>query len=182
MAQSTLDRRLRQRSGVRRKSLKGRSAGSTQRAADDIRKAYPQLEAVTVVESEKEAVENVQVLMTGANASPNDSRDFPQVRVSGWLGRTLAIAPGATRFDVEFLNNTRKVIDYLGLYEEWRHEYNAQVAYDSIAIIGSRMLKLQHDGHFSREALQQIGDVAAGRAGARKSDDEIIIYSVGGSQ
>lgn len=56
--------------------------------------------------------------MTGANASPNDSQDFPQVRVSGWLGRTLAIAPGATHFDDEFLSNTRKVIDYLGLYEE----------------------------------------------------------------
>lgn len=56
------------------------------------------------------------------------------------------------------------------------------MAYDSIAIICSRMLKLQHDGHFSREALQQIGDVAAGRAGGRKSDDEIIIYSVGDSQ
>lgn len=180
MSKTTLEGLLTQRPGVKHVKIKGRSADSTERAAEDIRKSHPELESVTVVDSEKEAVENVQVVITGANASPNGSQDFPQVR-GEWLSPgTLIIAPGATHFDDEFLINTRKVVDYMGLYDEWHHEYTTQVAYDSIGIIGSRMLKLQHDGHFPREDLQQIGDIAAGRAEGRKSDDEIIVYSVGG--
>lgn len=180
MSRTTLEGLLTQRPGVKHVKIKGRSADSTERAAEDIRKSHPELESVTVVDSEKEAVENVQVVITGANASPNGSQDFPQVK-GEWLSPgTLIIAPGATHFDDEFLINTRKVVDYMGLYDEWHHEYTTQVAYDSIGIIGSRMLKLQHDGHFPREDLQQIGDIAAGRAEGRKSDDEIIVYSVGG--
>lgn len=180
MSKTTLEGLLTQRPGVKHVKIKGRSADSTERAAEDIRKSHPELESVTVVDSEKEAVENVQVVITGANASPNGSQDFPQVK-GEWLSPgTLIIAPGATHFDDEFLINTRKVVDYMGLYDEWHHEYSTQVAYDSIGIIGSRMLKLQHDGHFPREDLQQIGDIAAGRAEGRKSDDEIIVYSVGG--
>lgn len=180
MSRTTLEGLLTQRPGVKHVKIKGRSADSTERAAEDIRKSHPELESVTVVDSEKEAVENVQVVITGANASPNGSQDFPQVK-GEWLSPgTLIIAPGATHFDDEFLINTRKVVDYMGLYDEWHHEYSTQVAYDSIGIIGSRMLKLQHDGHFPREDLQQIGDIAAGRAEGRKSDDEIIVYSVGG--
>lgn len=180
MSKTTLEGLLTQRPGVKHVKIKGRSADSTERAAEDIRKSHPELESVTVVDSEKEAVENVQVVITGANASPNGSQDFPQVK-GEWLSPgTLIIAPGATHFDDEFLINTRKVVDYMGLYDEWHHEYTTQVAYDSIGIIGSRMLKLQHDGHFPREDLQQIGDIAAGRAEGRKSDDEIIVYSVGG--
>src|SRR5699024_5734637 len=155
MSKTTLEGLLTQRPGVKHVKIKGRSADSTERAAEDIRKSHPELESVTVVDSEKEAVENVQVVITGANASPNGSQDFPQVK-GEWLSPgTLIIAPGATHFDDEFLINTRKVVDYMGLYDEWHHEYTTQVAYDSIGIIGSRMLKLQHDGHFPREDLQQ---------------------------
>lgn len=180
MSKTTLEGLLTQRPGVKHVKIKGRSAGSTERAADDLRKAHPELESVTVVNSEREAVENVQVVITGANASPNGSQDFPQVKGEWLAPGTLIIAPGATHFDDEFLINTRKVVDYMGLYDEWHHEYTTQVAYDSIGIIGSRMLKLQHDGHFPREDLQQIGDIAAGRVEGRQSDDEIILYSVGG--
>lgn len=180
MSKTTLEGLLTQRPGVKHVKIKGRSAGSTERAADDLRNAHPELESVTVVNSEREAVENVQVVITGANASPNGSQDFPQVKGEWLAPGTLIIAPGATHFDDEFLINTRKVVDYMGLYDEWHHEYTTQVAYDSIGIIGSRMLKLQHDGHFPREDLQQIGDIAAGRIEGRQSDDEIILYSVGG--
>lgn len=180
MAQKTLEGLLTQRQGVKHVKLKGRSQDSTQRAAEAIRAAHPELESVTVVKTEREAVENVEVLITGANASPKGSTEFPQVK-GEWLSPgTLVIAPGATHFDDEFLINTRKVVDYMGLYDEWHHEYTTQVAYDQIGIIGSRMLKLQHDGHFPREDLQQIGDIAAGRTPGRTSDDEIIVYSVGG--
>lgn len=180
MSQTTLRGVLTQREGVKHVKIKGRSKGSTERAAERIRQDYPQLESVTIVHSEKEAVENVEVLITGANASPDGWQDFPHVN-GEWLSPgTLIIAPGATHFDDDFLINTRKVVDFMGLYDEWHHEYTTQVAYDQIGIIGSRILKLQHDGHFAREEMQQMGDIAAGRAEGRKSDDEIIIYSVGG--
>lgn len=180
MSQKTLEGLLTQREGVKHVKIKGRSQGSTERAAEAIRKAHPQLQSVTVVQTEKEAAEDVQVLITGANASPNGMNDFPQVK-GEWLSPgTLVIAPGATHFDDDFLINTRKVVDYMGLYDEWHHEYTTQLAYDNIGIIGSRMLKLQHDGHFPREDLQQIGDITSGRIAGRASDDEIIVYSVGG--
>src|SRR5699024_48250 len=76
MSQKTLEGLLTQREGVKHVKIKGRSQGSTERAAEAIRKAHPQLQSVTVVQTEKEAAEDVQVLITGANASPNGMNDF----------------------------------------------------------------------------------------------------------
>lgn len=180
MSKTTLEGLLKQRPMVKEVKIKGRSQGSTERAAQEIRDQYPQIEKVTVVDSEQEVVKDAQVIITGANASPKGSSEFPQVK-GEWLSPgALVIAPGAVAFDDEFLINTRKVVDYMGLYDEWHHEYTTQVAYDQIGIIGSRMLKLQHDGHFPREDMQNLGDITAGRLEGRKSDDEIIVYSVGG--
>src|SRR5699024_4295453 len=58
MSKTTLEGLLTQRPGVKHVKIKGRSADSTERAAEDIRKSHPELESVTVVDSEKEAVEN----------------------------------------------------------------------------------------------------------------------------
>src|SRR5690625_6459876 len=78
MSQKTLKGVLTQREGVKHVKIKGRSKDSTERSAAQIREAHPQLESVTIVDSEKEAVENVEVLITGVTASPNGSQDLPQ--------------------------------------------------------------------------------------------------------
>ena len=64
MSQTTLRGVLTQREGVKHVKIKGRSADSTQRAAEQIKQDNPQLESVTHVDTEEEAVENVEILIT----------------------------------------------------------------------------------------------------------------------
>src|SRR5690625_6510119 len=79
MSQTTLKGVMSQRNGIKHVKIKGRSKDSTERSAAAIPRDYPELASVTIVDSEKEVVENVEILITGANASPNGSQDRKSV-------------------------------------------------------------------------------------------------------
>lgn len=51
---------------------------------------------------------------------------------------------------------------------------------NQIYIPGSLWLDLVHDGKLEKDKIINLGAILAGKAEGRKSDDEIIIYSVGG--
>lgn len=160
--------------------IKGRSAASAERAADQYRKTYPSLESVTIVGSEEDAVAGAQVVITAANASPAGSSEFPFIR-GDWLEPgVLVLAPGAVAFDDAFMKDVRKVVDYSGLYHAWDEEYGTQAAYDQIGIIGSRFLALQQQGLFPEGSVSQMGDISSGRAPGRTDGAEKIIFSAGG--
>ncbi|NLE97947.1 MAG: ornithine cyclodeaminase [Propionibacterium sp.] len=180
MSKTTFEGLVAQRPGIKHLRIKGRSPGSTNRAADEFREQYPQLESVTVVDTDRDAVTGAGVIITAANASPKGSSEFPQL-MGEWLAPgALVLAPGAVAFDDEFLTGVRKVVDYQGLYDAWDEEYGTQRAYDLIGIIGSRFLALAQEGHFDASEIEQMGDIASGKIPGRKDDDEIIVYSVGG--
>lgn len=180
MGKSTFEGLIELRPGIRHVKLKGRSADSAERTAAELREKYPRLESVTVVDSEQEAVDGAGVVITAANASPKGSGEFPQLRGEWLAPGALVLAPGAVAFDDDFLAGTRKVVDYKGLYQAWDLEYGTQQAYDQIGIIGSRFMALAQQGLFDADDVDQIGDIAAGRVPARRNEDEVIVYSVGG--
>lgn len=65
------------------------------------------------------------------------------------------------------------------LYEAWEEEY-PYPTYPKIAIIGSKFTDLIHEGKKRREDILEITDIIEGKVPGRTSDDEIIVYSVGG--
>lgn len=168
------------RPDIKHVRIKGRSAASAERAAQQYRDTYPSLESVTIVGSEQEAVTGAQVVITAANASPAGSSEFPFIKGEWLEPGVLVLAPGAVAFDDGFLQDVRKVVDYHGLYHAWDEEYGTQTAYDQIGIIGSRFLALQQDRLFPVGSVAQMGDISSGRTPGRVSPEEKIIFSAGG--
>ena len=88
--------------------------------------------------------------------------------------------PSAARFDDEFLANRCKlVVDNYKLYEAWEEEY-PYPSYKEVQIIGTKFTDLKHEGKIKREDIIDIADIITGKHQGRESDDEIIVYSVGG--
>lgn len=50
----------------------------------------------------------------------------------------------------------------------------------TLNIIGSKFTNLIHEGKLSKNDVSDMGDILLGKAPGRESDDQIIVYSVGG--
>ena len=47
-------------------------------------------------------------------------------------------------------------------------------------LLGDKFTDLVHDGKLSWDVVQNIGAIANGKVTGRESDDQIILYSIGG--
>ena len=56
----------------------------------------------------------------------------------------------------------------------------SKYAFGSINIIGAKFTDMCHDGIISKSDITDMGDILLGNASGRDSDDQIIVYSVGG--
>src|SRR5699024_2067428 len=173
---------LTQRPSIRRVKIKGRSEGSTRRVAEELRAKYPQIE-VEIVDSEQAAIEGSDILIAGTSTSPDGPSGFPYFRREWLKPGALVLAPAAARFDDEFIasDDANLVVDYHGLYAEWFNENGPDVTYEQLlGIPGNRWWDMQEEGVIPAEKLVNSGDIAAGRAPGRTSDDQIFCYSIGG--
>jgi len=71
-------------------------------------------------------------------------------------------------------------IDNVGMYFDWQEEFGYPAYETTTGIIGTRFVDMIHDDLIPVEKVINIGDVALGRKPGRTSDDQIIVYSVGG--
>ena len=183
MSRTILSAAISQRPTIKKAKVKGRSAGSTERAAQWIRENLPQIEDVTVVDSEQEAVEGSDILIAGTSTSPDGPSGFPYFKTDWLKPGALLLMPAAARLDDDFIRSDKAnlVVDYTGLYQEWYEENGPDVTYEQLlGIPGNRWWDMFKDGSLPEEKLVNIGDIAAGKAPGRTSDDQIFCYSIGG--
>ena len=124
MSRAILSAAISQRPTIKKVKVKGRSAGSTERAAQWIRENLPQIEDVTVVDSEQEAVEGSDILIAGTSTSPDGPSGFPYFKTDWLKPGALLLMPAAARLDDDFIRSDKAnlVVDYTGLYQEWYEE------------------------------------------------------------
>ena len=183
MSRTIFDSAMSQRPGIKRLKIKGRSAESTSRVAEYFRDKYPQLESVTVVDSEQAAIEDSDILIAGTSTSPDGPSGFPYFKREWIKPGALILCPAAARFDDDFIASdaANLVVDYTGLYEEWFNENGPDVTYERLlGIPGNRWWDMAEEGSLPKEKLVNIGDIAAGRAPGRENDEQIFCYSIGG--
>jgi len=183
MSRTILGSAISQRPSIKRVKIKGRSAGSTEKAADWIRNEFPQLEEVRIVDTEEEAIRDSDIVIAGTSTSPDGPSGFPYFKKEYLKPGALLLMPAAARLDDDFVksDDCRLVVDYTGLYEEWFNENGPDVTYERLlGIPGNRWWDMKEEGTLPAEKLVNIGDIAAGNAPGRKSDDEIFCYSIGG--
>lgn len=159
--------------------IKGRGQKSIDSFIEFVKKDYPQFTNIIVCDTLEEAVRDSDIVCMTTTVK-NDVSTFPVIE-SEWVKKGAFISmPSAANFDDDFLANQCKlVVDNYKLYEAWEEEY-PYPTYPEICIVGSKFTDLKHEGKISREDIIDIADIIEGKIPGRESEDDIIVYSVGG--
>lgn len=159
--------------------VKGRGQRSLHAFEEFVKKECPQIQQVIVCDSMEEAVKDSDIICVTSTA-PVKEIDFPYI-AEDWVKKgALTCLPSAARFDDDFLiNRCKKVVDNYKLYEAWAEEF-PYPSYEMVQIIGSKFTDYLHEGRIQREDIVDIADIINKKHPGRESDDEIIVYSVGG--
>lgn len=140
----------------------------------------PDIEIV-ICDSMEESVRGADIIHSGVSG-PVDPATYPHVR-SEWLKPGAFICAVANlKLDDELLLDpaTGLFIDNLDMYFDWQEEFGYPAYETTTGIIGTRFVDLIHDDKLPRDRVTNLGDVPLGRAPGRTSEDQIVVFSVGG--
>ena len=158
--------------------IKGRSQRSLDAFTRFIREELPQIKNIEICDSVEEAVKASDIISFTTTVR-DDVSSFHYIN-GDWIKKGALISmPSAARFDDDFLAGCKLVVDNSKLYEAWEEEY-PYPTYPQVQIIGTKFTDLKHDGKIKAEDIIDITDIIEKRHPGRTSDDEIIVYSVGG--
>lgn len=159
--------------------VKGRGQASLNRFIEYVKKEYPGIN-VYAVDSIEEAVRDSDIVSVSTSSPTGDPSLYPYI-AEEWIKPGAVIeSTAALRFDDDFvINRARTVTDNIKLYEAWEEEMKPN-AYNTIPIPAVRVEDLIADGRMKTEQIDDLGDVLLGNVPVHRSEDEVVIYSVGG--
>ena len=158
--------------------IKGRSQRSMDAFVKFVKEELSQIKYIEICDTVEEAVRDSDIISFTTTVR-DDVASFPYIS-GDWIKKGALISmPSAARFDDEFLAGCKLVVDNSKLYEAWEEEY-PYPTYPQVQIIGTKFTDLKHDGKIKAEDIIDITDIIEKRRPGRESDDEIIVYSVGG--
>ncbi len=158
--------------------IKGRGRASIDKFIDTIKASYPQAENFVICDTVEDAVRDSDIICTTATA-PVHEKDFTYIDSSWVRPGALFCMPSAARFDDEFIQKAVKVVDNRKLYESWAEEF-VYPSFEMVQIIGAKFTDMIHESKIQKEDVIHLPDIISGDKPARRNDDDIIIYSVGG--
>ncbi len=168
------------RPGIETVKIKGRSQKSTEAFVEYIKKEYPSIKNIEIVDTEEEAVRGCDIVGVNTSSPTGDPNGYPYIKEEWINPGTLFLCPAAARFDEDFiLNRARNVADNIMLYEAWEEECGYP-AYNTIPIPAVYCMDLIHDGKMKPEQVDDLGDMLVGKVPVRRKEGEIVVYSVGG--
>ena len=168
---------------LHRVHIKGRGRRSIDSFIEFVKKEYPQIDEIAVADTIEDAVRGADVISFTTTALCGDDPEivstYPYVKTE-WVKPGAFIAmPSAARFEDDLLLKSKLVVDNRKLYDAWEMEY-PYPTYPKMGIIGCRFTDLIHEGKISSGDITDMTDIIEKKAPGRTSDDQIIIYSVGG--
>lgn len=160
--------------------IKGRGQKSIDSFVDFVKTNFHQIKEVIVCDTMEEAIRDSDIISTTTSVGDKEI-EFPFID-DAWIKKgALICMPSAARFNESFYldKNTKLVVDNYKLYEAWADEY-PYPSYDPVQVVGAKFMDLLHDEKITREEIIDVADVITGVHPGRESDEERIIYSVGG--
>jgi ornithine cyclodeaminase/alanine dehydrogenase-like protein (mu-crystallin family) len=179
MGRTALEAFIAARPGIDTVRVKGRSRGSVDAFVEYVRTRHPQISDVIVCDDYESAVAGADIVSycttggVGADTFPPLRREWLKPGAFLSMPSYLAIDEGLERQDV------RKVLDNRGLYEAWAEEIPAP-HHDNLGIIGCRFMDLIEQGRMDPAELVDLGAIVNNPSLGRRSDDEIVLFSIGG--
>jgi len=158
--------------------VKGRGQKSLDAFIEYAKEKYPNIPTIKAVDSIEELVRDTDVI-SFANSGNTDPSTYPYVKKE-WLKPGATII-GLSCFDMDTTEMTecKLIVDNTALYEAWAEEF-PYPSFGANNIIGSKFTDMIHDGLIKKEDMYDLGDIIYGKRPGRESDDQIMIFSVGG--
>lgn len=148
---------------------------SSEKLAAFIKETYPQIKNIEIVDS-------IEAAVTGADVINAATSGYPLPRIEeAWLKPGAYVSlPAGIELDQDFvLNRARRVVDNWKMYEAWSEEL-PYPWHPSLDLIGGYYLDWIKEGKMTVDEIENLGDIIAGKIPGRKSDDEIILFGMGG--
>lgn len=160
--------------------VKGRGRKNLDSFLTWVAETFPQITRVEVVESIETVVRECDIVTFCASGATGDPATYPTVKREWVSPGTFLSMPAPCNIDRGMESpEIRKVLDNTGLYEAYFQE-NPRPVHRIIPAVGVRFMDLVAEGRIAREQLEDLGRIVSGVAPGRRSDDEIIVLSVGG--
>lgn len=162
--------------------IKGRSKGSIDRFIAYCKEKLPSIKEYIVCDNLEEACRNSDIVYFGTTNAPVFEEN-PYIKGEWIKPGALVMSTSALLMDDEFMADKSKcklIADNYKMYEGWGagREYPTQKTVSTL--IGMRFYDLVSSGQVAREDISDIGEIINGDKVGRESDDQVIVYAVGG--
>lgn len=150
-------------------------ANQSQALKQELEATFPRV-TIHIVDTIEDAVRESDVINLATSGEAN-----PMIE-SEWIKPgALIIGSSSGQFDPDFIiKNAHLVVDNWKMYEEVTYEdvypYNSL----EMGVLGRLFLDWIHEDRMTDELITNIGDIMNGTVPARESDDDIIIFALGG--
>jgi len=153
----------------------GRRKESSEAFIIYLKKYFPEKNYIIVNEHE-DAVRDSDVICIATSGSIID----PEVKEDWIKPGALLILPATIKLEDDFIiNRAINVVDNWKMWECWESEYTYPY-YKALEMLGAYYLDMIHDNKMGADKIIEMGDVVAGKVIARKSENDIILFTTGG--
>lgn len=162
--------------------IKGRGKASIDRCIAYVKDKCPQFKNIIVVDTLEECVRDSDILSFATSTAMGEGPSaYPHVETEWIKPGALFCVPGAADFDDDYIADpkTKLVVDNIALYEAWSEEY-PYPTYNTVYIPGCKFMDMVHDDKLSKERIEDLGAILNGKKPGRESENQVIIYSIGG--
>lgn len=162
--------------------IKGRGQASIDRCIQFVKENVPQIKNIVVCDTLEACIRDSDVVNFATSTAMGVGESaYPFVRTEWIKPGAVMCLPGAANFEESLLLDpkTKLLVDNIKLYEAWATEY-PYPTYDMVYILGSKLMDLAHEGKLDKSRIHDLGAILNGKLPGRESDDQIVLYSVGG--
>ena len=181
MSRYTIDAFMDAQPGLKTIKIKGRSERNILRFIHYIKMKYPQVKECIVCDSYLEACSESDIIFYGTtNASKFE--DNPYVEEAWIKPGALIISASALLIKTDFLAKKRVklIADNYAMYAGWGDGNPLPTQKTVSTLLGMGFYDAVKEGKIERDSITELGAVIAGDKQGRDSEDQIIVYAVGG--
>lgn len=179
MARYALDAFMTIQDGFETIKIKGRGKDNIDKFVKYVGEKYPTIKNCVICESIEEACKDSDLVYFGTT-NATKFEDNPRLDYKWVKPGALVISVSALLVDTESLSKCTLVADNYKMYESWGigNEYPTQKTVSTL--LGMGFYDAVSSGKIKREEVEDLGDIIANGKQVRSSDEQIIMYSVGG--
>ena len=181
MSQYTIDAFICAQPTLDTVKVKGRSQNGIDHFVNYCKNKFPQIKEYIICDSYEDACKDSDIIFYGTtNAAKFE--DNPYVKEEWIKPGALVISASALLVDTDFLSrpHCKIVADNYLMYEGWGEGNPLPTQKTVSTLLGMGFYDAVTEGKIKREDIKELGAIITGDEQGRTSDDEIVIYAVGG--